>query len=295
MDGSDFLNLSVEELGALLTKQAAIPIQNLTKKEHLEAVGKLLPSYQILALIAQCPENQLKEKISPILVGMSQEKFEELLLNSSDKQIEFLKLEGFSEALLHHLTLLIHRLEEERSAIFDTLNSIESAIQAFDPELMSKETVDTILQNLNAVREKIDSSLKKVKKAMGVVWSTSNVELIDKLNKVNISLMRMRDQSDLQALLNQKLFSIYKGLKDDDSAIDGLANFSVWYLEDYTDVGLLPSNSRLTREALFQEAKERLQQLNLCTIKDLKDAVIFSRQTLKEFIKLKETSDFSRG
>lgn len=279
----DFSKLSVEELTTLLANgiEFGAVIQNISSKEQLELAGELLTADQILKLFS---DKQLKEKISPILVGMDQDKFEELLLKSSDKQMEVLKSEVYSEALTHHLTLLIHRLEEENLTLFKSLSAIEGAIQGLDPEITSKEAIEALRQQIDAGSDNVHHAREKVKKAMVLVWSSSDIELIDKLNKANSALMRMSAPSELHALLNQKLFSVYRGLKDDDSAIDGLANFSVWYVEDYIDVGLILPTTHQKRETLFQQTRDRLNELNLCTIKDLKEALIFSRQTLKEYI-----------
>ena len=115
MDTQDISKLTENELTALLStqKQPADLIQDISKNEHLELIGKLLSTDQVLSLLSQYPGKKLNEKIAPIFVGMGQEKFEELLLKSSDKQLQVLKLEGFSEAITHHLTLFIHHMEEQ--------------------------------------------------------------------------------------------------------------------------------------------------------------------------------------
>lgn len=286
MDLGDYSKLSVNQLSDLLTKekQPSGFLQNFSAKEHLELIGRLLSASQILSFLTQIPENQLQEKLPPLLVGISPDKFEELLKKASDKEMDVLKKEGFSETLSHHLTLLIHRIEEDNDLIFKTLSSLEVAIHALDPEITPKETIDSIQQQLRNCLKKLHYSIEKVKKGMVLVWNSSNIELIDTFNKVNIGLQKMHCPAELQALLNQKLFTIYQGLKDEDAAIDGLANFSVWYEEDYADVGLLPPSPSKNKEVLMQQVKDRLQQINLGTIKDLKSALIFSRQSLKEYI-----------
>lgn len=292
MDKLDFSKLTENELIALLStqKQPAGLIQTISGNEHLELIGKLLTTEQILSLLSQYPGKSLHEKIAPIFVGMSQERFEELLLKSSDKQMQVLKLEGFSEAITHHLTLFIHHLEEQYVLFFKTLTSIESDINGLDLESASKRDIAALNHRLKACLEDVSTALEKVKKALAIVWSTSNIELIEKLNKVNNSLERMRGGSELRDLLTQKIFSIYADLKEDDPAIDGLANMSIWYLEDYVSVGLLPSDadrSEENRKNLFITVKERLQRANLRTVKDLKEAYIFSRQTLKDYLDIK--------
>ncbi len=284
----DYSAKSTGEIAELIAAQDSSKIiQKLSKKEHLELIGKLCSAGQILAFLSCYPDNQVKEKIAPIFVGMDQDKFEEVLLNASDKQLEVLKIEGYSEGISHHLTLFVHRLEEENISLFKSLSSIESMIQTIDPELTTKETIEAIRNKLNECLDNLHKIFGKVRKILPIVWSTANIDLIDKLNKANISLQRMLVPEELQALFNQKLFSVYRDLKDDDQAIDGLANFSVWYLEDYVDVGLLPLNSQQSeqsRENLFKEVRDRLQKINLRTVSDLKEAYIFSRQTLKEYI-----------
>ena len=160
-----------------------------------------------------------------------------------------------------------------------------------DVELASKRDVAHLNHRLKEGLEAIATALEKVRKALAIVWSTSNIELIDKLNKVNSALQRMTASSELRDLLSQKLFSIYADLKDDDPAIDGLANMSIWYLEDYVKVGLIPGDadrSEGNRQNLFSMVKAGLERVNLRRVKDLKEAYIFSRQTLRDYLALYE-------
>lgn len=280
----DYSGMTAGELAELIAAQSPNIIQKLSKKEHLELLGKYSSGDQILALLSQYPGN--KEKIGPIFVGMDEDKFEELLLKASDKQLDVLKSEGFSEAISHHLTLFAHRVEEENGVLFKKLTAIEGAIRSMDPEITAKETIAELKENLTGSLEQLAQLSAKVKKAIAIVWSTSNIELIDKLNRAHIALQRMWVSSELEALFSQKLFSVYHDLKDDDAAIDGMANFSVWYLEDYVEVGLLSAQkSEQSRETLFRQVRERLEGLHLKTIGDLKRASIFSRQTLKDYIR----------
>lgn len=118
----------------------------------------------------------------------------------------------------------------------------------------------------------------------------------------------------LFALLEQKLNAVYgnpldpndiEALDNSDPAIDALVKFSVWYLRDYWEIGLLPmvknerdldlSSRRYSernraehREKLFVMVQENLERLGLDKVKDLKKARIYSRETLQDFIRARQ-------
>ena len=94
-------------------------------------------------------------------------------------------------------------------------------------------------------------------------------------------------------------------MKDDEPAVEGLVKFSVWYLKDYWELGLLPGVEKQAdldidmekhteaeraeyREKLFTLARDTLDQVGLSTVGDLKNAFIFSKQTLQEYINQKK-------
>lgn len=267
-------------------------LKQLSSKEQLEIVGKTLPLEQILECLSLSLGSPLEEKIPPIFVGMDQRKFEELLLHASDKHLNVLKFEAFSEAVAHHMTLLIHRLEQERDTILLKLQTQESLIEGIDPLTSPQEQIAAIHHALAACEHNLAHAFAIIQKTLEIAWSTGNMELIDKVNKVHMSLQRIRAHgpSDLKELLKKKLFAVYtvdsKALSDDDPAMDGLANLSVWYLEDYVQVGLLAKADESDREKLFKLVRENLNKLGLKTVKDLKDAWIYSKQSLKEFVSL---------
>ena len=81
-----------------------------------------------------------------------------------------------------------------------------------------------------------------------------------------------------------------EALHDEDPACDALVKFSVWYLQDYFELGLLPevtNEAELDRDPQrYRElARQRLHRLGLKTVGDLKRAGIFSRATLAEHVK----------
>lgn len=287
--------LNLIELSTLLATQdtkGLLPalLEQLSSKEQLEIVGKTLPYDQILECLRLALGTPLEKKIPPIFVGMNQAKFEELLLKASDKHVNVLKKEGFSEAIAHHLTLLIHRMEKERDEILLALQALEQMIDSFDPAISSQDAIGAIHHALAECERRLAHAFSLIQRTLEIAWSTGNMELIDNLNKVHLSLQRIRafTPKDLTELLKKKIFAVYtadsKALKDEDPAIDGLANLAVWYREDYIQVGLLPKTADADQEKVFKQVKENLTKLGLHTVQDLKNSWIYSKESLKSFV-----------
>ena len=118
----------------------------------------------------------------------------------------------------------------------------------------------------------------------------------------------------LYAKFEEKLNTIYsgfnhgEGLLDEDPAIEALANLSIWYLQDYWELGLLPEISNIQqldldpkhynesersdfKADLFLKVRKNLESKGLKTVFDLKSNQIFSKGMLKNYLSSK--SNFS--
>lgn len=285
-------------------------ISTLNEPLDLENVGKKISCRQFLEILSH---EKIEQKIAPLLVGLKQEIFEEVLMRASDKQLNLLKVEGYSEAVTHHLFLFVHHLESDASKLFHILSAIEARIGAIDPEITTQEEAIGLRKTLDECSALLDLALKKIQRSLSIAWSGQNILLVELFNTLKSSLTRFQREvigiqnhtpSGLYALLAKKLYA--PTLKNDDPALEGLASFCVWYLEDYQDVGLLPKGLPTSldqnehseeecyeyREKLFKMVEENLNKIGLHTVKDLKNEELFSRNTLKTYILTKQL-DFS--
>jgi len=299
--------LSLEKLKSLLREANDSSI--------LETIGKGIQPDQLTALSGLLLGEYI-EKFPAILVGLPHSLFMELLKHADDSNLHILKALASSEPLQHHLTMAGHDLQQQ---IFDC----ELQIGGLTNEIAALETTQMGRSDLQAIESKIADAAKGlqeltlvVNKSLAIAWNTSRIDLIETLSHTKeraesllahgIGRKRCDEHhsSGLYAKLEERLFHIYsngnafENLKDEEPAIEAIAKFSIWYLKDYWEIGLLPHIKQLDesesrplqekqheQEALLQQVNINLKQLGLKTLSDLKQARIFSKQSLSEFIR----------
>ncbi len=301
--------LTREQLAALITHldQANDPqerhktlavIASIDKTENLETVGQALSATQFREFLSQSHQ-LLEKKLPPLLVGLRQDIFETSLLSMSDKQISHLKQEALSEPVQHHIISIVHTLQQSNEVLVKELNAIEHDIDIFDPSTSTHQTIHSLQERLNHSHERCTQAIALLHQTLGIVWSIGNIELINSLNTLHNSIQRILKDviSALFDLLKQKLDQVFEGLSDEEPVLEGLVKFSIWYLEDYRAIGLLPqvdAHEELTqapperRNELFTQVQESLNKIGLSTVQDLKERHIFSKQILEDFVKGKE-------
>lgn len=303
------------------TRQIA---RNLTDISQIESMGHVLTIPQLLDLLLNLNEwnNGKRVKLAALLAGISHDSFMELLSESSLPHIQALKQASVSESLHHHLTLFHHEVMQQFNALNNDLAQIEKEISSMDPlNLGTKDKIafENLIFNLTLRQQRILSSIDK---ALSIAWNTDREDIIDDLSSAKEYYQRSmvlytghpripdKPPTGLYALLENRLFAAYGNpydpkdtlaLKESDPAIEALAKFSIWYLSDYFALGLLPSvKDAATLELdpkkfneveraeqlrkLFQEAREELAKRGIATVKDLKDASIFSKKSLIEWL-----------
>jgi hypothetical protein len=263
-------------------------------------------------------------KLLPLLVGLPPRVFEELLLTASAIQIQVIKQEGITEPIQHQLTNLLHEWAREVESRSEKLHQLLQEITALDLERITRTELARIEDTLDSMSEHFNQITMKISKALSIAWNTNRFDLIDKMTSLKESCLKYNavvighphDPSShatgLYQLLDQRLDAVYgraadspqggqQPLEDDDPAIEGLARLGVWYLIDYWKIGLLPGveESRVIeqeeqavadrshtkeREALYFLALDNLQRLGLTTIADLKEARVYSKEMLIDFI-----------
>lgn len=346
MDHADFKGLTNEEIASYIRKTSADTLQSeapfmnstqisialaaldedsdwsnktrklingLTSREHLEAAGHAMSVSQILEIL-----NHLDYKLLPILVGLPVPHFIELLVRATEKQFEILKRESISEPVQYKIAAFGHEMQKklsEKSKELEHLNEIINDIRIDDD--LSRDELKDLLSSIRELTKWIDRALQEINRVLTLAWNTNRPDLIDKLNHLKEMCLKLSEYAagsssiGLFARIDEKLSSVYgkEGLEDDEPSIDGIAKFSVWYLQDYWELGLLPGVGHLNeldlssqsypkashREKLFNMVKSNLEQIGLATVKDLKLARIYSKRTLREYISehrhlLKETT-----
>lgn len=299
-------------------------ILGLNKRPQLEVASSQLSLDQVLELIDKTLQIEDKHhwKLSPIIVGLPFEVFSQLLNSASEKQLQLLQHEGVTEPVQHQITTLSHEFSNQIEQIENEIDRFCDEINNLNLEEIDREYVFEIHHRIGLFSEFFELCFQKANKALAIAWNTNRLDLIEILNKVKDSCQKYNIYgigmprgeknlpSGLYSIIEDKLFSVYgnpndtfdpEALRDDEPAIEGLAKFSVWYLKDYWEMGLLPSvkdpddldldlskHSEIKRarfrEELFAQAKKNLEKIGLSTVSDLKKAYIFNKRTLREYI-----------
>jgi hypothetical protein len=263
-------------------------------------------------------------KLTALLAGLPQWVFWELLETASPKQVEALKRESYSEPLQYHLTLLAHNAEALIQELFDAIAAMEQKIATNNfQDDETDGFVDFLVLNMEGIELKHELLLETIDKAQQLIWMTSRADLIDQLSTVKEKVQRSlnmavgqssylhghsdRKATGLYLFLEKKLFAIYgnsddpqdiEALRNEDSAIEGLEKLGIWDYQDYLALGLLPgvskkqleqalsdkANQLEKRNKYAQLAKETLSEAGLDTIKDLKECLICSKESLKQYL-----------
>jgi len=294
-------------------------LTDLYECSKLEAVGKSLSLIQCHMLLNHATEAvTLFEKLSPIFVGLNHDIFCAFLLTAEPNELSILKQGALTEAIQHHLTLLV-------SFLITKENDIHLQIINKMHELENLSLVDIRAGEITSFRKTIDelnqqglTLIQMVNNALAIAWNTLRLDLIEKLSLQKESIQRIikfevgtnqevaSESVGLYAQLDKLLNSIYadpnisaEAFNDDIPAIEALSKLGLWYLQDYWDMGLLPNvakedviqvnhngdvNALELQQKLFKVTNDNLNTLGLSTLKDLKQANIYSKAALKEFV-----------
>lgn len=317
------LHLLTEDRDPLWSEKTQALVNGISDLHQLEVVGNALSPQQAISLFEQyshLPETQCA-KLLPLLVGMSHEVFCHLLRRALPHQLNVLKKESITEPVQHHLNLLANEMIVYTNDLWNAIDAIElELLQQNVPSIGFAELTLLTTRNEQLANGCLQA-MKKLDKALAIAWNTDRVDLIEKLSKIKeqcqrsllIGIGHPRTDSEpatgLYETLEKSLYTIYgdaadpkdiQALHDEDPAIDALIKFSIWYLQDYVELGLIPEIEHAEQltfkgdqsdeehlsytKKLFQAARQSLEQIGLATVGDLKRAGIFSEKTLREYI-----------
>ncbi|MBA3957992.1 MAG: hypothetical protein H0X51_06335 [Parachlamydiaceae bacterium] len=293
----------------------------LTTPNQLETVAGALTPVQARYLLEKTPEWGIT-KLPPLMAGLPPAVFPEILLEATPQILQSLKQIAVTEPLQHQLTVLQHEMTLFTEKLTATLmlkeqerfNLIPSEMGLKERSLTENQLSDLVAASLYL--------LKILDQALAVAWNSERTDLIESLSSLKehclktlqpaIGQPRTEESAPtgLYALLEESFNRVYsdpnnpsdpQSLRDDDPVMEALAKFSIWYLEDYFDIGLISSvrdKSSLElnpeqfsegkciehRRKLFLEAQDKLATKGLVTVRDLKAHRIFSKKSLLDYL-----------
>ncbi len=297
-----------------------VHIQN---REQTEAFGKAASASQILHLLRYSEDRDTlhHEKLSHVLVGMRHEVFRDVIQQATPEEFRVLKLEAVTEPIQHHLTLFTHEMSNQIQEYTNTIIELENEVQLLNPNSFKRAELDDLLLRIYNASLFAQEELQDTNALLALAWNTNRTDLIEKLSAIKdvyqkfssyiVGYSRQADENPtgLYAKLESQLLSVYgnpenlhdiEAVQDDEPAIEALSKLGIWYLKDYWELGLLPLITKVEklnlgpdhteaeqaafREKLFDEARKNLEKAGLKSVKDLKKAFIFSRETLREYL-----------
>lgn len=306
---------SQEQDFASWKKKIHATIETLSTPQQLEAVGRTASFEQaseVLSWIAEKKDSN-QAKLFPFFVGMSQEVFLSLLMQAPPEQQTLLKEESISEPIQHQLTLLTHSLSSISNSQNQTFSTLEMQLNSLDLTTIGPDQIIVQEKAIELLRETCLNTQLFSSKALALAWNSNRTDLIEKLSSIKEQSQKLSElaigypripnspPTGLYAILENHLNTVFiddnnKPLSDDEPALEALVKFSIWYISDYWEIGLLPhildlsqynqdTVSEKERTSLFENVKKNLEKINLFTLGDLKKHKLYSKSALKNYIR----------
>lgn len=299
-------------------------ILKLRSKAELESAAaelNLSEVHQIMSIIDQ-KEKGNEEKLMPLLVGMPAQTFYQLLKEIAPLELKLLKEIGPTEALHHKLLAFFHDWTFELNALGVQTENLEKQVEKLPLQDLKKEEILSLKEQIDALGTQIEEHLATLNNALTVAWNTKWIDIIDHLSHLKDQYLRLNASfvgvpknsehaaSGLYKQLEERLARVYclkegqerlRLLAGEEPAIEALASLGIFYLEDYWNLGLLSGYSSLRElrqalrtktheektvvlEELIKKAEDKLKSLGLANVNSLKEANIFSKEMLLEYI-----------
>jgi hypothetical protein len=293
---------------------------NLNDQVELEAFGKTMSSDELLIVLnIIADEPNISHKLKPIIAGISQVSFYEMLHLVNNKELSILQQQSMSIPLQYQLTMLSIQQQHLLNEISKRILIEERFIQNLTIENCDSEDFQMVYAKVEEIASNLEGELQIINSALSLAWNTDRIDLIDKFNFLKESCQKIKilcvgDVTDkpksishhlgLYAQLNQKLDNVYADeiFSDEEissrPALEALVKLSIVSLEDYLKCGLF-TNVKITdspsadlneteSEVLLNKylnlAKDTLASHGLTTIADLKLAHIYSRKALINYL-----------
>lgn len=296
--------------------------RHLPEKTGIESFGKELNKAQILEIIHLVKNNSKdthkRQKLSSLFAGVAPLVFKEVLFHASQEDLAFLREEAITETIQHHLSLITNELNSEFNDFCLKVAEMENEIKNTDLQKMNKEGISDVYRSLASFHDAGKNILNHTARILTMAWNANRSDLIQDLGRIKelsqkylIETVGKEAQDEIPAsglyqLLEKKVDELFSDndangnrtiMKNTTPALEALVKFSVWYIQDYVEVGLLPDmiqsddqdskhelDNLKQREQLFISAEKNLNRMGLHTLADLKRAHIYSKKALMEHI-----------
>lgn len=298
-------------------------ILGLSSNEQLQIAGRSLSVPQILDFLESnlLVREDTFNKLLAILVGMTHQTFAQLLNEISDEQLQVLLQTSFSEPLQHQLTVFSHEMNNKYLLLSSELNILYKEIENLPMENVGRNELISLKNRINDISLEFNDVLSKMKTALRIAWNTHRQDFIENLNSIKEKYTHTlthfighpetaQGATGLYELLKERLNTVFgnasdlndpESLSNGEPSIDALVKFSIWYLKDYWEVGLLPKIKTIEeleldsdshneqeraeyRDKLFSEVQTNLEKLHLLTLWEIKKKHIYSKKALIEYI-----------
>ncbi|MBS4169232.1 hypothetical protein [Parachlamydia sp. AcF125] len=297
-------------------------INGLYNRQSLEQAGQALNAAQVLDLLQHRQMLETKEvwKISPLMVGIRPFIFRELLAQAAPQELQILKQEGMAEPVQHHITLLTQDLLLEIEGLLNQSFYLEMEIYAVEAAALPDD-IQLYLDRIQKTSLQLHHCLSSLNALLELTWNTPRLDLIEKLTFAKTSVQKVLnqlgqpgDEATSPTGLFAKVIHLFENMFKPEHSLMGLENldeeipilealtkFSLWYVVDYWELGLLPSIKQREqlnldpavysekecldyREQLLKEVSQNLAQKGLKTVCDLKKHRIFSKKSLSHYL-----------
>lgn len=285
----------------------------------LEAIGRVLNLAQLIEFLDFAAVNKNQAwKLFPIFITIPHPIFSQMLLDLPEKRKQQLQLLCTLEPLQHHLLMYSHELTDLFDLLFKNYLKLENEIFTMEGRNLSSSDLTAIQHSIGELRENVNHVRSKIENALSLAWNAGNSDLIEMLSNyreryerflfttIGHSAQQFAVATGLYQTLEKQLAAVFdeskdnsnvEALKDNEPALEALGRLSLWYIEDYWKIGLLPdvadpkelSLPSLARDAQLplhyqNKVKQNLKLLGLKTVKDFKRNHIVSKSILSEYI-----------
>lgn len=293
-------------------------LANTSPNELLECLGQnssLWHLQETLRYTEQAPQQQAK--LLAIFAGLPFAVFEQLLNAIEPAHLQLLQKIGHTEPLLHQLTLFSHRYELLYKEHCEEVSGLSHDIAQLIPLHVTSSEVHALTDSFAKLQDVCEQEQDSLSKALSIAWNSGKHALIESLSTlkerhyhllqhdIGMNATSAEKSSGLYLMLEQQLAKAFgdpsedniEMLKNNDSPFEVLAKFSLWFLKDYWNIGLLPSvssaeqlndldetNNHGRALSFRKEVEQNLNKLGLINVEAFKKKQIFSKEMLQEFI-----------
>lgn len=255
-------------------------------------------------------------RLSFILAGLPSNVFCQLIGNLELNLVEVIKHESALEPLQYQLKMFYAYGEELRKKILTQIDQLIYEFNAFSHQPLTMDLFNDYLRKIEGMNQECQNHLSKLNQALSIAWHTLRADLIEELSQQKerfiqffTSILGVPEDGLLMHSIILKSFQdayshVFESFQhhDETPSLEGLVCLSLWHIEDYIDVGLLPffetyydyeeylknaseEDRKQYQEHLFTYVQNQLNEKGLSTIGDLKTMMIFSKELLESYIK----------